>query len=392
MKEKSNKIIAVIFLLLIFVFGVGTLLKCDNLYQILIEKDEPFSPKVEIEQSLQDNFKSRNNWINLNGLFQRVIGTTIVRDAGGVDVYKLENGQIAYNLDKQEMDIYAEKLQELYDYTQARDVDFLYVQLPFKVQSDNMMPIGTQEYGNDNADTLLKQLNERQIPAMDIRSHIKSEGYEYKELFFNTDQHWKPATALWAAGLIAKEIEKRYQIQSEDTLYDMNQYQIKTYQDWFLGSLGKRVGIWYDGTDDFDVIVPKFFTDFQFFAQTANGSVKRKGNFEKVMLKKEFIETKDYFDINTYAGYIGGDYALNVIENNMAPNNKKILLLRDSFSCAMLPYLALGAGTVTAIDLRHYHDMSVSEYLEKHQIDLVLVAYNPSVFAYQPFDFFARTQ
>ncbi|NBI62469.1 hypothetical protein D3Z38_05190 [Clostridiales bacterium] len=392
MKQKSNRIIAVIFLLLIFVFGIGTLLKCGDVYQMLIEKGGPFSPKTEIEQSLQDNFKSRNNWINLNGLFQRAIGTTIVRDAGGVDVYKLENGHIAYNLEKQEMDTYAEKLQELYDYTQKRDVDFLYVQLPFKVENDDMMPIGTQEYGNDNADILLKQLSDRQIPAMDIRSHIKSEGFEYEELFFKTDQHWKPATALWAAGLVAKEIQDRYQVQTKDTLYNMNQYKVKTYRDWFLGSLGKRVGAWYDGTDDFDVIIPKFSTDFQFFAQTASGSIKRKGNFEKVMLKKEFIKTKDYFDLNTYAGYIGGDYALNTIENNMAPNNKKILLLRDSFSCAMLPYLALSADTVTAMDLRHYHDMSVARYLEKHQIDLVIVAYNPSVFSDQPFDFFGRIQ
>lgn len=55
-----------------------------------------------------------------------------------------------------------------------------------------------------------------------------------------------------------------------------------------------------------------------------------------------------------------------------------VLLIRDSFSCVLLQYLSVGARTVTTIDMRHYEEMSVAEYIEGHDIDVVMVAYNPT--------------
>ena len=89
---------------------------------------------------------------------------------------------------------------------------------------------------------------------------------------------------------------------------------------------------------------------------------------------------KDYFNINTYATYIGGDYKENTIINHNAPNSKKILLLRDSFSCALLPFLTLNTKQVTTLDLRHFKKTSVKDYLKSHDFDMVLIAYNPSAF------------
>lgn len=397
MNSSNSKLVASIFILVIFVFGAGTVLKCTDTFAGIVKEKRLLSSKTEIEEAIQANFKSHDNWINLNGLFQRTIGTTIIKnpengdaDLENSEVYKLDNGQIMYSSDKKDVKYYASQITKLSTLTQERGIDFLYVQIPFKIQNDEVMPVGTKEYGNENADELIKLLKEKQVSTLDIREKIEKNGYKYEDLFFNTDHHWKPSAGLWAAGQIAEALRERYKVRTYDYYYDINNYEIKTYKDWFLGSLGKKTGAWYAGVDDFDVIAPNFNTNFDFWAKTIAGDVKREGTFEETMFDWDKIETKDFFDESPYAGYIGGDFPINIIQNKMAPNKKKVLLVRDSFSCVLLPYLSLSAETITAIDARHYRDMSVSDYIKKHQneIDIVLIAYSPNIFSEISFESF----
>lgn len=391
MTERNSKIISIVVLLIIFVFGAATVLKCKGDIIESLHAESFAEGKSAIESSIQANVKSKNNWINLNGLFQRAIGTTLVEDSGGTDVYRLQNGQLMYNLPRQDMTARADKLEKLREHSNKNNADFMYVQYPFKIESDDQMPFGSKEHANDNANDLLAMLEERNVPAFDIRKEIKKAGHEYSELFFNTDHHWKPDTALWAAGLIASEVEKIYDlgISQEDIefFYDIDNYRIDTYEEWFLGSLGKRTGAWYGGVDDFDVITPEFDTDYDFYAKSASGDLVREGDFSDVMFRWDFITEKNLFGVNTYAGYLGGDYRVTKIVNNNCSNDLKVLILKDSYSNAMLPYLSMTIKDITALDLRHYEDMSAFENISENDYDLVVVAYNPSAFSDIQFDF-----
>ncbi len=391
MSKTKNFIIAILFLLIIFVFGAGTLLKCEDDLIKAFSEDNFDDCKTTIESGVQEKFKSKNNWININGLFQRVAGVTIIRDPGGTDVYKLKNGQTVYTLPEQDMEWYAEQVKSLYDHATDADIDFLYVQQPFKVESDAQMPLGVIEYGNENSDELLSMLREKDIPTLDIRKSIKAANYEHSTLFFDTDHHWKPDTALWAAGVIVKDLEERYDLGLKESeiryYYDLTNYNVSTYKEWFLGSLGKRTGAWYSGVDDFDVITPKFDTDYDFYAKSASGDIIRRGAFDEVMFKWDLIDEKNYFKLNAYAGYLGGDYAITSIENNKSDNDLSVLLIKDSYSNAMVPYLSTQIKSVTAIDLRHYNDMSMFDYINANDFDVVIIAYNPSAFTEAQFGF-----
>ena len=168
--------------------------------------------------------------------------------------------------------------------------------------------------------------------------------------------------------------------------YDLDNYNIKTYKDWFLGSLGKKTGNVYAGIDDFELITPNYATDFDFVADAQKGIIKREGSFEEALLDKSNLK-KDYFSINTYATYTGGDYKENIVTNRNSANKTKVLLVRDSFSCTLMPFLALSTGELTTIDLRYYKKMSLKEYLKENDFDIVLIAYNPSAFSKQQFTF-----
>lgn len=383
MGKTGNRLISIFFMLVILAFGGGTLMKARGDISSAVKEKEFAEIPSAIESSLTENFKSRNNWINVNGLFQRLIGVTVIRDAGDIDVFKMSNGQLTYEYPDCDLTEETEEVKGLASFCEENGVDFMYVQLPCKAYSDELMPPGTHTYAYPDADDITAQLRESGIDVLDIRDEIEEEGKDIPPLFFNTDHHWKPSTAMWAAGIISEKLSEKLDGYDYDpALYDLSSYDRKEYKDWFLGSLGRRTGKYFGGVDDFEVLLPKFDTDFDVYteAQTGGGKEEREGPFEESLLRMSILDKKDIFSDETYFTYMGTEYRLARITNNMALNDKKILLLRDSFSCTLLPHIALSAGEVTAIDLRYHKKLKIKDYIQKNGFDAVVVAYNPSMF------------
>lgn len=394
MRRLSSRLIAIIFILIIFGFGSLTVWRSKGAV-IKVLKSSSFTECADdIEAVMTDKFARKNDWINLNGLFQRSMGITIVRDSGDIDVYKLSNGQLTYAYPDKgaEMSYDAGNVVALRDYVENSGSAFMYVQLPCKVYSDGLMPPGTESYANVNSDQILSCLRDAGVKTLDIRQSIAEEGLNVPELFFNTDHHWKPATALWAAGIISNELSGSVSGYTYDrSIYDISNYSVKTYNNWFLGSLGRRTGKYFGGTDDFDVIIPKFETSFELYteSQTSGKPKHRDGTFEEALLKLSNIEKKNLFSEKTYFTYTGSEYRTSITTNRKAPNDCKILLIRDSFSCTLMPFLALSNASVTAVDLRYHDGLEIRSMIDDGNYDAVIIAYNPSMFREDgAFDFF----
>ena len=148
---------------------------------------------------------------------------------------------------------------------------------------------------------------------------------------------------------------------------------------WFLGSKGKKVGTYFtwNGADDFDLITPKFETSFTEERPFKNQT--RTGTFQETVLYMDNMY-KDYYRINTYATYSGGDFRLQIMKNNLNPNEKKVLLIRDSFACVVSPFLALQTSELHVCDVRDYDyyvgkKLNMKDYIKQIKPDYVLVLY-----------------
>lgn len=389
-----NRIIAVIFLCFLLFFGVRTGM---NVWDSINDTERSHRPQTEAlgsngqisgfnKESLEEisntitlNLANRNQWINLNGMFQKGMGKTADLEK---DWYRLENGMLMYSLRKdspEDLHKYADNVVELSRYVKKHGKNFLYVELPYKVQDEDEYPAGVPEYGNPNADEILKVLSSKSVHRMDVRDIMKDKNMKSTDSFFRTDQHWKPEIALWAAGEISKKLS---QVDSEwkdhPEYRNLNNYRKEHYSDLFLGAIGKKIGSAYAGMDDFDMLIPKFDNQFRYCMPKAKKTVERNGNFKTAFIVPENLE-KDPFRVNTYAAYCGGDHPRECVTNEKVKNNRHILLIRDSFSCALMPYLSLYTKNVTTLDLRHYKTESLYDYIRNHpEIDTVIVAYNPS--------------
>ena len=150
-----------------------------------------------------------------------------------------------------------------------------------------------------------------------------------------------------------------------------------------MGSQGKRVGTLYGGVDDFTVYTPKFDTDLTYTCPFYG--IDRTGPFNQSVCFPERIAARDWFDGNPYTYYAGGDYPLARAVNRNNPEGPKILLIRDSFACAMTPFLALGCSELVTVDLRYFSG-DLTETILSEKPDLVVTLYtvgtlsNPEMF------------
>ncbi len=391
MSKTIKGALSIFFLIVIFSVGAGTAYKSRAVARELFDYKGFTHLKTSIENNIQEEFLFRYGWININGLFYRAAGMTIVPGNGeSYDVYKLSNGQVMYNqVRKKNIGDFAEKVVKLRDQTEDMDIKFMYAQLPFKIRDDSYMPPGTHTGGNQNADELVEILRQNDVDVLDVREEIEKEGLEWSPLFFKTDHHWKPQTGMWTSGLIMQHLSEECGFEIDPSHYDYDSYDKKTYSNYMLGAVGRRVGAWYDGLDDIDIVFPKFDTDMDFYGESKSGTDERSGKFEDAVYLWDNIEKRSDFVNNSYSTYIGKEYAISVLKNNLNKNGPRILLIRDSFSCVIQPFIGLDASEVIAIDLRRCKS-SVKEICEQYDPDIVLLAYNPSAFSKKQFEFFKK--
>ena len=81
-----------------------------------------------------------------------------------------------------------------------------------------------------------------------------------------------------------------------------------------------------------------------------------------------------------YSVFFGGNHPVAVVKNQNLPEGEKLLLIKDSFSNALVPYLSQNFSEIHMIDLR-FNKSSLAEYIDNNHIDVALVLYSTENFA-----------
>lgn len=318
------------------------------------------STKVETlldgaETAINEDLDRDHGFIQTFGALQLWIGRRVVQDIDPTStVVKLDTGALTFvDLSSGYVDTgpHAEALADFADRLHGLGIPLLYVNAPQKIpRNSDLLPSGVREYGNEMGDRLLEVLAQRSVAALDLRDSFETAEH-YEDWFFTTDHHWTPSAAFFAYQTLAPVLES-YGIHTEERWLEEDSYEITTYEDWFLGSQGKRVGSFYAGVDDMELWKPKEETAFTYEVEAYG--IQRSGTWTESLLFPERIETRDWFGGNPYTLYSGGDYPLATIVNENNPDGGDLVLIRDSFACALTPFLAQSCHTLTTIDLRYF--------------------------------------
>lgn len=328
------------------------------------------------ESALNDALDRPHVFIELYGAVQRITGRRLSADTTpDTSVTRLRNGTLTFcglgNAYIDPTDNAARTAAFAASMEQA-GIPFLAVVAPEKIEAGtHPLPTAIEEFGNETGDAFLASLAAQGVDTFDLRPAFQARG-DHSALFFRTDHHWKPEGAFFACGVLMQELARRYGFPVDEGALDEANWGHKVYENWFLGSQGKRVGRSYAGLDDFTVYTPKFETSLRYTIPERD--LEQSGTFNEALCFPDRVEQRNLYYGNPYTYYSGGDWAKAVMVNESNPDGPRIVLIRDSFSCALAPFLALQCSELITIDLRYYEG-NLTEDLTALSPDMVVLLY-----------------
>ena len=330
----------------------------------------------EMVVQIQDNYKSNNlvwkeKYININGLFSRLTGRQECNN-----VILARNGMLIETVSRRNLDVMGEKISEFSSYLDDQGIEFTFVLAPKKEDTyDEILPTGVESFANENCDKLVETLEVSNVDVLDLRPYFSDTPEQINKYFFATDHHWTLEGAFLAYQKLTEHILLKCPESNIDMWYaDMEQWEAHTVEDCFLGSHGKRVGVYFGGVDDVTWYTPTFET-----AMSCAVPDKRQyyvGDFSDAVVREWRTEGTNYFYSNPYAVYMAQDLALVQHRNGGAPSDLKVLLIKDSFGLPVEAYMSTMYQELDVIDPRYFDECSVAEYVQRTQPDMVVLLIN----------------
>lgn len=365
MKKRNIKRISqleymIMFLMVIGGIGIASFARLISYYDTGTVENNEWTVELgsRLETDIATTFMGKIPLVDLNGAVHRALGQ---REMNGV--VKLDNGHLLVAFGYAEDKILqhnADQVIELKKNLDEKGIELLYVIPPYASNKyDPQLPEGIRDYGNDNLDRFSDMLREGGVELLDIRETMHDDGINAYDMMYRTDHHWTTRAGFYAYTQINDILMQKLDCEVDERVMDLSNYSVTTYPRWHLGSYGQRTGACFAGIDDFDLIEPVFET------HVSNGT--ESGSYGDIVINKEALKRKDQTSRYTYDGVLGRSCEKNFV-NEQASNDKKILVITDSYGKAVNPFLILSYGEVRTL---------MDEYSEigNYRPDAVVIIY-----------------
>ncbi len=263
----------------------------------------------------------------------------------------------------------------LQSYLNSKDIDFLYINAPYKECAvDSRLADSVVSYSNANIDTYIKAMEYYGLNYVDLRDNIHDEELDHYSLFYKSDHHWREETGLWAADEIVSELNAQFGY-SLVLPTEMGEYESIVYEDAEFGSLGMGVTHYVADAEDFIVLNPIFPTDYH--VEVLDKGIDVTGTFMDVFVDEEGIKKlMEAGGGSAYEKILYGNRPYVKITNNNNPDGIKIVMIRDSYSLVVAPYLAASCSEMILLDTRSDNGNftgSIINVINEEEPDVVLV-------------------
>ena len=306
----------------------------------------------EFETFFADQFPQRNTWVGLNAY------TTLAEGNNGASgVYNCKNGYLINkpvstdnNLDK--------NVGAVVDFAKTIDAPTTVMLVPSTGYiADDVLPTFHDKYNDDeDISKISSTLSKEKIGFVDLRERFKSEYKNGSQLYYKTDHHWTTKGAYTGYQELCKALGI--------TPIDDSTLKKDSYPD-FYGTTYSSSGFWLTPPDNIEIWSNPKNSDKNISVKITEGSnVKTSGS----MYFTDHLKEDDKYPV-----FIDGNHALTEITNTNAKNGT-ILLIKDSFSHSLAPFLAENYSKVVLVDLRYYKE-SVSQLVSTYNPEQVVVLY-----------------
>lgn len=313
---------------------------------------------------LADHIFYRNKWIktytymNMYILDKLKINNIVI----GKDRYLLPFYSYSTKYDaaahKAKIEIMAAQMEELMKHIQKNGGSFYFVGIPeqssFYKDKYPEYFYNNQELTENAEKFMFASLDGYGVPYIDM-NRVYRENMQV-EYYSKTDHHYNFEGAYTAYKEIMKRLIKDGRLPG---ISSKDEFNIVTLSNPFAGSRNRQIYNLYPSDEKVQLALPK---EQIVYEKYTNG--RPDPNFY-------FYNINSQVPVN-YGVYMGGDWAETVIKTNRKglPN---LLVFGDSFTNALEPLLYEHFNETRILDLRHYKDMSLYEYVDKYKPDVVIM-------------------
>ncbi|AYF05028.1 MULTISPECIES: secondary cell wall polysaccharide O-acetyltransferase PatB1 [Bacillus] len=385
MKKLGNLILLIGFLTIIFSFGILSLLKTDRAISPVENRPLAQKPTLtkealltgsffkDFETYTNDQLIGRDEFIKSYTIAQINMGKSLINDIILTDdKWLLKNP--AWTKKYNEIDQSMPAINDLSQFLKEQNVEFYFALPPSKTNALSFkLPSHIYTYAQDNLNYFLKKLPADVKPIKLMEQFKKNyTNEEIQDMYFKTDHHWNMDGAFVGYQYIMNSIGQQSSIYKGKEIKKEDYTRTCAQNKHLVGSFNNQLYQLIDATGEkLCYYTPK--DGFNFTSVTAKdvtGTVHQ--NLDSI------YGVEKQKDTTSYAGYYTDDYPEIVFENNNAPNEVRALVLKDSFANAIVPHLAQSFKHTSILDLRHYHEKDVYQYIKDNNINMVLFVYSDS--------------
>ena len=299
---------------------------------------------TEAERYASDQIAFRDSWVAIKALGEKL--SSKVENNG---IYFASDDTLIRKISEPDSAIVEENIQYLHAFADRTDVPVYFGLIPTAASVwQDKLPNGAP---TADEKVWIQDIYGRS-GAQNIDLAFVLEQHSEEAIYYRTDHHWTSLGAFYGANAILEAMG------CEEL--DLSDYAPAVVSTEFLGTNYSSAGACWTTPDTITAYVPEdgktVFSNF-----TGREEPGR-------LYVAEQLEVK-----NKYAYFLGGNQPLCVIQSQAA--GPKLLVIRDSYADCLAPFLSERFQEVHLYDLR-YNRLSVSDYIQEHDIDLVLVLYS----------------
>ena len=202
----------------------------------------------------------------------------------------------------------------------------------------------------------LDKLYSDQVQAINIYDILMA--HKNENIYMRTDHHWSSLGAYYAVKQFASDLGLPFQ--------DISTYS-KNVREGYRGTLYAWTNyhdVVKNNPEDFVTYVPKATYTYETYDQSFQNPRKRDSFFHKV---------GDNAVSSWYLTFIGGDSYAVKIKSDACKNGRKLLVVKDSYGNALVPYLLYSFEEIYVVDAREFR-IHLDDFTEQQGITDVLFA------------------
>lgn len=305
----------------------------------------------KFETYLCDHTAFRNAYVGLNAYYNLFIGNN-----GSSGVYSCKNGYLIN--DPCDYTLLHNNIEVIRDFADKCDLDTTVLIAPSTgyICSD-VLPYNHKEYNDDFLFADIKETLSDSADFVDVRDAFKDAYSTGEQIYYKTDHHWTSTGAYIAYNELSSKLSY--------TPHDKSDYDITKY-DNFYGTTYSSSGLWLTKPDFIEVWDNKE-NDKNIHTTIVDGANSQE--------KDDMFFYSHLEDDDKYPVFLDGNHPYTEITNTGAENDEKLLIIKDSFSHSLAPFIADHYAKTVLVDLRYYKQ-SVSKLIEEEGFDKVLFIYS----------------